>query len=161
MIMAVNRDDSRLVFKYAIITDTHIRTPDESSSPWKTNLLTNDRARWVTQAINNKNPDLVIHLGDIVHPVLHLPSHRPASDAAREIMGALSSPYYLVPGNHDVGDKNNPTVPSHIVNDDYIEYFHRHYGSTYQSFDHRGIHFVIINSSAINSGLQEETLQRD
>jgi hypothetical protein len=76
-------------------------------------------------------------------------------------MGALSSPYYFVPGNHDVGDKNNPTVPAHIVNDDYIEYFHRRYGSTYQSFDHRGIHFVIINSSVINSGLQEEALQRD
>ena len=161
MIMAVNRDNSRLIFKYAIIADTHIRTPDESSSPWKTNLLTNDRARWVAQAINNQNPDFVIHLGDIVHPVPHLPSHRPASDVAREIMGALSSPYYLVPGNHDVGDKNNPTVPSHIVNDDYIEYFHRLYGSPYQSFDHRGIHFVIINSSVINSGLQEETLQRD
>ena len=158
MIMAVNRG-TRLVFKYAIIADTHIRTPDESSSPWKTNLLTNDRARWVAQAINNQNPDLVIHLGDIVHPVPHLPSHRPASDVAQEIMTGLSSPYYFVPGNHDVGDKNNPTVPAHIVNDDYIEYFHRRYGPTYQSFDHRGIHFVIINSSVINSGLQEETLQ--
>jgi 3',5'-cyclic AMP phosphodiesterase CpdA len=159
--MVDNREGSRLIFKYAIMADTHIRTPDESSSPWKTNLLTNDRARWVAQAINTHSPDLVIHLGDIVHPVPHLPSHKPASDTAREIMGNLKSPYYLVPGNHDVGDKNNPTVPSHIINDDYLENFHRCYGSTYRSFDHRGIHFVIMNSSAFNSGLQEETLQKE
>ena len=56
------------LFKYAIVSDTHIRPPGESSSPWQTNLLTNDRARWVTEQVNSHQPDLVIHLGDVVHP---------------------------------------------------------------------------------------------
>ncbi|GAF99740.1 unnamed protein product, partial [marine sediment metagenome] len=149
------------IFKYAVISDTHIRPSGESSSPWKTNLLTNDRARWVAHTINAHSPDLVIHLGDIVHPVPHLPTYSSASKVAQEIMGSLSSPYYLVPGNHDVGDKNNPTVPSYIINDEYIEDFHRYHGPTFQSFDHGDIHFVIINSLALNSGLTEEAEQRD
>ena len=149
------------IFRYAIISDTHIRPSGESSSPWKTNLLTNERARWITHAINNENPDLVIHLGDIVHPVPHQSTHSSASNVAHEIMGHLSCPYYLVPGNHDVGDKDNPTVPAHIVNDDFIEFFHEHYGASYQSFDHKGIHFIILNSPVLNSGLEEEHLQSE
>jgi len=151
----------RPVFKYAVISDTHLRPSGESSSPWKTNLLTNDRARWVAHTVNAHSPDLVIHLGDIVHPVPHLPTYGSASKVAQEILGSLTCPYYLVPGNHDVGDKDNPTVPSYIINDDYIEDFHRYHGPTFQIFDHGGIHFVLINSLALNSGLTEETEQRD
>lgn len=144
------------IFRYAIISDTHIRPHGESSSPWKTNLMTNDRARWVAHAINNDNPSLVIHLGDVVHPVPHLSTHASAAKVAKEIVSSLSSPCYFVPGNHDVGDKDNPTVPSHIVNEDFIAYFYEHYGSTYQSFNHENIHFIIINSPVLNSGLPEE-----
>ena len=158
----VNRYDGlRPVFRYAVISDTHICPSGESSSPWKTNLLTNDRARWVAHTINTHNPDFVIHLGDIVHPVPHLPTYGSASKVAREIMGSLESPSYLVPGNHDVGDKNNPTVPSYIINDEYIENFHRHHGPTYYSFDHSDVHFIVINSLALNSGLTEEAEQRE
>ena len=150
-----------VIFRYAVISDTHIRPSGESSSPWKTNLLTNDRARWVAHTINAHNPDLVIHLGDIVHPVPHLSTYSSASKVAQKIMGSLTSPYYLVPGNHDVGDKDNPTVPSYIINDEYIDDFHTYHGPTFQSFDHGDIHFVIINSLALNSGLTEETKQRN
>ncbi|MFA9496500.1 MAG: metallophosphoesterase [Candidatus Bathyarchaeota archaeon] len=154
-------DNSRPIFRYAVISDTHIRPSGESSSPWKTNLQTNDRARWVAHTINAHNPDFVIHLGDIVHPVPHLPTYSSASKVAREIMGNITSPIYLVPGNHDVGDKDNPTVPSYIINDDFIDDFHRYHGPTFQRFDHGDIHFVIINSLALNSGLSEEAEQRE
>ena len=159
--MVDSHDPLSPVFRYAVISDTHLRPSGESSSPWKTNLLTNDRARWVAHAINAHSPDLVIHLGDIVHPVPHLPTYGSASEVAREIMGSLTCPCYLVPGNHDVGDKDNPTVPSYIINEEYIEDFHRYHGPTFQSFDHGGIHFVTINSLALNSGLSEESEQRE
>jgi len=149
------------LFRYAILSDTHIRPPDLSSSPWKTNLKTNERAQHIAQAINAHHPDLVIHLGDIVHPVPHLPTHRAASMAAEEIMHTLEAPYYYVPGNHDIGDKDNPTVPSHTVNPQFIEYFKEHYGPTYQSFDHKNIHFIILNTPVLNSGLAEEKQQRN
>jgi len=148
-------------FKYAIVSDTHIRPPGESSSPWQTNLLTNDRARWVTEQINCRQPDLVIHLGDVVHPVPHLPTYGSASRVANEIMDRIKAPLYYVPGNHDVGDKDNPTVPSHIVTEPYQEKFVEYYGPLYQSFDHRGVHFVLVNSPILGSGLPQEAEQRD
>ena len=152
--------DDDPIFSFAIISDTHIRPSGESSSPWMTNLETNDRARWVVKTVDTYSPDFVIHLGDIVHPVPHLPTYGSASMVANEIMSGLSSPVYFVPGNHDIGDKINPTVPSYIINDDYIKDFKTYYGPTYQSFDYRGIHFILFNSLALNSGLHEEEEQR-
>lgn len=149
------------LFKYAIVSDTHIRPPGESSSPWQTNLLTNDRARWVAEQVNSHQPDLVIHLGDVVHPVPHLPTYGSASKIANKIMGRIKTPVYYVPGNHDVGDKDNPTVPSYVVNESYQEKFMEHIGPLYQSFDHRGVHFVLINSPILNSGLLHEAEQRE
>ena len=149
------------LFEYAIVSDTHIRPPGESSSPWQTNLITNDRARWITEQINSHKPDLVIHLGDIVHPVPHLPTYGSASMIANEIMGRIKAPVYYVPGNHDVGDKDNPTVPSYIVNESYQNKFIEYYGPLYQSFNHHGVHFILINSPILNSGLSHEAKQRE
>ena len=149
------------LFRFAIISDTHIRPSGESSSPWKTNLMTNDRARWAAQKIDGYDPDFVIHLGDIVHPVPHLPTYGSASSVANQIMDQIRAPVYYVPGNHDIGDKDNPTVPAYIVNEEYFRDFRKYYGSTYQSFDHGGIHFVLINSPVLNSGLPEETRQKE
>jgi len=148
------------IFSFAIISDTHIRPSGESSSPWKTNLETNDRARWVVKTVDTYSPDFVVHLGDIVHPVPHLPTYSSASMVANEVIGNLSSPVYFVPGNHDIGDKINPTVPSYVINEGYIKDFKKYYGPTYQSFDYKGIHFILFNSLALNSGLQEEEEQR-
>ena len=150
-----------LLFRFAIISDTHIRPKDESSSPWKTNLMTNDRARWVARKVDTYDPDFVIHLGDIVHPVPHLPTYGSASKVANQIMEKISVPVYYVPGNHDIGDKDNPTVPAYIVNKDFLKDFKKYYGPTYQSFDYKDLHFVMINSPALNSGLLEERQQKE
>ena len=149
------------LFRYAIVSDTHIRPPSESSSPWRTNLLTNDRARWVVEKLNSHRLDLVIHLGDVVHPVPHLLTYGSASMVANEIMGRIKAPLFYVPGNHDVGDKDNPTVPSYVVTESYQEKFVEYYGPLYQSFDHRGVHFVLINSPILGSGLPHEAQQRE
>jgi len=149
------------VFRYAILSDTHFRPVGESSSPWRTNLLTNDRARWVMRKINDHGPELVIHLGDVVHPVPHLPTFGSACGVAKEVLVGLKARCYFVPGNHDVGDKDNPTVPAYIVNDRFLEKFGEIYGPLHQSFDHKGVHFVLIDSPVLNSGLEEERIQRE
>ena len=149
------------VFRYAILSDTHIRPEGESSSPWKVNLLTNDRARWVIDRINRAEPDLVIHTGDVVHPLPHLPTYGFAAEAALDILGGLEAPLHLLPGNHDVGDKNNPTVPAYIVDGHGLELYSEWFGPLHRSFDHGGVHFVLINALALNSGLLHESEHRD
>ena len=76
--MSLDSKDEPL-FRYAIIADTHLRPGGESSSPWATNLMTNDRARWIIDQVNKSRSDLVLHLGDIVHPVPHQPSYAAAA----------------------------------------------------------------------------------
>ena len=146
--------------RYAIVSDTHLRPGGESSSPWETNLLTNDRARWVLDAVNRSRPDLVLHLGDIVHPVPHQPSYASAAQVAKALFRRLDAPILTLPGNHDVGDKHNPHVPSFTVDQHGLDIYRRWFGATYQSFDLGGVHLVLLNSSVLNSGLPEEGEQR-
>ena len=153
------RDDEPC-FRYALISDTHIRPRGLSSSPWKTNLQANERARWVAHMVNREAPDFVVHLGDVVHPVPHLETHASASQIARGIMNEIKSPVIYVPGNHDIGDKVNPSVPAHTVNPGFIEYFKMSYGPSYQAFTHKDVRFITVNSPVINSGLDEETAQQ-
>ena len=68
---------------YAIIADTHFRPEQgDESSPWEVNRYANARALWVINQIHSTNPDFVIHLGDIVHPLPHLSTYPLASDIA-------------------------------------------------------------------------------
>lgn len=145
------------IFRYAVLSDTHIRPEEgEGSSPWKVNLYTNDRARWVVDRINRANPEFVIHMGDIVHPLPHLLTYGPAAEAALDILSELKAPRYCIPGNHDVGDKNNPTVPAYVVDDHGLDLYTRWFGPLYRFFDHGDVHFVLINALALNSGLDHE-----
>ncbi len=148
------------LFRYAIITDTHLRPEGgDTSSPWRVNLLANDRARWVVDRINLADPDFVVHMGDIVHPLPHLPTYGSAAEDALEIFRRFKASFYCIPGNHDVGDKRNPTMPAYTVDDLGLSVYKRWFGPTYRSFDHGGIHFVMINAQALNSGLAQESEQ--
>ena len=63
-------------FKFGIITDTHIRSPEgDQSSPYAVNEKANDRARYAVQLLADQNPDFVIHLGDMVHPLPHMAAY--------------------------------------------------------------------------------------
>ncbi|UCH57448.1 MAG: metallophosphoesterase, partial [Candidatus Bathyarchaeota archaeon] len=144
-------------FRYAVLSDTHIRPEgDESSSPWRVNLYTNDRARWVIDRINRSAPDFIVHMGDIVHPLPHLPTYGSAAESALSILSGLKAPCHCIPGNHDVGDKKNPTVPAYVVDDHGLDLYRKWFGPLYRSFDHGGVHFVLINAQALNSGLAHE-----
>lgn len=148
------------VFRYGIISDTHCR-PDEGdeSSPWEVNKLANDRARWIVDRLNSEKLDFVIHMGDIVHPLPHLSSYGTAAEAALRTFEGSKAPFYFLPGNHDIGDKHNPTMPAYLVDDHGLDQYSRWFGTLYQSFDYGGVHFVLINSPALNSGLTHETEQ--
>ena len=147
-------------FTYAIIADTHMRPElGDESSPWEVNLYANGRARWVIDRINRSNPEFVIHMGDIVHPFPHLSTYDTASDAALRAHAKLNAPVYYLPGNHDVGDKKNPMMPADAVDDFGLRAYAGWFGPLYQSFDHQGLHFILINAQVFNSGLDHEAEQ--
>jgi len=141
------------IFRYAVITDTHIQPKGGEESPWKANRHSNSRARWVIGQVNKAEPAFLVHMGDIVHPLPHSPKYGPAAETALSMLLEVRAPVQLIPGNHDVGDKNNPVMPAHVVDELGLGLFEKWFGPLYSSFDHGDVHFVLINALALNSGL--------
>ena len=90
-------------FTFAVISDTHIRAlSGDQSSPYAVNEKANGRARYAVQLIAAQNPDLIIHLGDMVHPLPHMAAYLPASEEAKKIFHPIAPGLHFVPGNHDI-----------------------------------------------------------
>ena len=151
-------------FRYAfgVITDTHLNQgEDDCNSPFAVNQLANARMRYVVRSLNARDLAFVVNVGDLVHPVPAIPDlYRRAAACFHEQVAELRHPLYLAPGNHDVGDKPNNWAPAAGICDAYLELWEEHFGAQFQSFDHDGDHFVIINAEIINSGLKSEAEQR-
>ena len=85
--------------------------------------------------INLLNPDLVIMVGDMIPG--HMEEREEWDRQWAEFMGhanGLQVPLYFHPGNHDI---SNLAMQ---------EWWHEDFGPTYYSFDHKGCHFLLINS---------------
>ena len=149
------------LFTFAIISDTHIRPAElDESSPFPVNDLANDRARYAIAAIGEENPAFVVHLGDMVHPLPHLPTYLDACKEAHDIFAPLRAAMHFVPGNHDIGDKPNPDAPAGPADDETIAQYEGQFGASYHSFEHGDCLFVVISSSLVNSGTSQEAAQR-
>ena len=149
-----------LLFSFAVVADTHVNPDDDrSSSPWRTNALANARARAVVAQLNALEPDFVVHLGDMVHPLPSQPSYAAAARRFHALLADLQAPLYLVPGNHDVGDKPTPWTPAAPVNAHFLNLYRAQFGSDHYAFDHRNCRFIVMNGPILNSGLADEHAQ--
>ncbi len=149
------------LFTFAIISDTHIRPAElDQSSPFPVNDLANDRARYAMAMIGAEMPAFVLHLGDMVHPLPHLPTYKQAAKEAHEIFAPLRERMYFMPGNHDIGDKPNPDAPAGPADETTIGQYEAEFGPSYHVFEQHGICFIMMNSSLVNAGTGEEAAQR-
>ena len=155
-------------FSFVLIADTHVdRENLPSSSPFAINQLCNARTRCAVkdirrllQDMGSLAPRFVLHLGDLTHPVPSMPAYQKAVEDFREITDQLELPLYLIPGNHDVGDKPVSWAPAGVVCEEYLSKWDQHFGDQYQSFSIEDVTFVLINAQIINSGLTIEKRQR-
>ena len=150
-----------LQFRFVVIADTHLNATDGStSSPFAVNARANERARAVFEHVNRWQPAFVVHIGDIVHPVPELPSFVPACDRFKALARAIEAPLYVMPGNHDVGDKPVEWMRAGMVTQSNVERYRAIFGPDFYSFDAHGAHFVVIDAQVVNSGLPAEAEQR-
>ena len=70
------------------------------------------RTRCVVAQLNALEPDFVIHLGDMVHPVPSQAGYAAAARRFHALFEALQMPLHLDSGNHDVGDKPIAWTPA-------------------------------------------------
>lgn len=152
------------LFSFVVVADTHVNESDNvSSSPFETNHLANERARFVFEDIAQMEPQpkFVIHLGDIVHPMPALPTFMQAVDQFKSISSQLRCPLHVLPGNHDVGDKRIDWMPADQICEPHLNAYRQAFGKDYYSVDLEGIRCVLINSLLINSGLDAEVEQKN
>ncbi len=133
----------------ALVADTHIRpTYDDGQMAFASDVSHNDRNRVAAAAIRAMQPDLVMHLGDVAHPIPTLAAHADALRVAAEIFADLGAPLAVVPGNHDVGDKSaSGSAPAYVKAG--REAFRRTWGEPFRSFDSGGVHFVIVDGGLL------------
>ena len=107
------RDTRGPMVRVVQISDTHL-------SPVKRHFADN----WapVTTWIAAQKPDLVIHTGDIT---VDAADQEGDAEHCAELLRALGVPVTAVPGNHDVGEADNPYQP---VNQERLARFRRHFG---------------------------------
>jgi len=144
------------MFSFGIITDTHIRAPiDDNSSPYAVNDLANERAKYAVELLKVQEPEFVIHLGDMVHPLPEMSVYDSACYEAKDIFKPLGDNIHFVPGNHDVGDKPTHSGPAAIVTKAGLTKYQSQFGPSWKYFNYRDCCFVIINSSLVNASLDD------
>ena len=148
-------------FTFAVLADSHIRLQTVNGYDfYPSNQIANARNCYVVAKINQLNPEFVIHLGDVIYPIPALPTNENAVQLAQNLFQRLKSKFYVVPGNHDVGDKVNAWVPAPAVTEESHKIFEKYWGRSFLSFNYEDCHFVLINSPVLNSGLQLEKEQK-
>jgi len=113
-------------FTFAYISDAHIQhiKGNQFVRNWDRGLI---RAVAETNLLEPK-PDFVMFGGDLAQL-----GTKPELDHGAEILSALNYKTYAVMGEHD-----------YYL--DLGEYWSELYGDQYYSFDHKGVHFVVLNS---------------
>ena len=156
-----SRQHGAFLFSIAVIADTHLNQNDhECNSPFAVNRRANNRLRYTIADLNARELAMVVHLGDVVHPV---PSMQALyAQSARRFftqVSALRHPFFIIPGNHDVGDKPLSWGPAGGVRDDFLRAWSEHFGEHYFHHAHDPIHFIGINAQLFGSGLEMEAEQ--
>lgn len=152
---------TRDAFSFVVLSDTHIRPePEEGPCHYLSTAAANGRCRYAVRLIREFAPDLVVHLGDVQHPIPALKGYDEALGLAKAILGELDCPLHVVPGNHDVGDKRGTWAGAPELSEESLGAYEGHWGRSFGSFDHRDCHFVLVNAQLLNSGLAAEEEQR-
>jgi hypothetical protein len=132
-------------FSFVQVSDTHIGFNNPAINPdWQGSL------KKVIAKINSLNPqpDFVVFTGDLTHTTDDPQERRKRMTSFRDIIKDLKvKDIRLLPGEHDAGlDKGEA----------YKEIF----GETHYTFDHKGVHFIVIdNVSDPSSSIGEAQLK--
>jgi hypothetical protein len=146
-------EETRLV-SFGLITDTHVCDKADQSSA----ITVNATARYFTgglakieafaQAMNRAKVAFVAELGDYTdnpaNTSLGYDQRKAAAvgfvDAAEARFAQFNGPRYHVFGNHDTDQMSKDDFLTHIVNTGIPA------GATYYSFNHGGVHFVVLDA---------------
>ena len=153
-------------FEFVVLADTHhIVDPDmyPASGDSVTPELTRDwsaRGDWALSRVVAMNSPLVFHVGDLAQ---EYPGHETFDRgrvAAREQFDRSGLSVNFIPGNMDIGDKPDATMPAGWVRATDLQRWHADFGPSYYSMTRNGVHFAVVNSQVLNTTLDEGANQK-
>ena len=147
--------------EFVVIADTHYALAGGvGMDEFPSRAQQSQRAGAALRLVAALEPDFVVHMGDVIQEYPESAGFVPALDQALAQMAACGVQPRWVAGNHDVGDKPDPTMPTHPVTAEGLDAYHRRFGPSWYSFDYHDLHLVILNSQILNTGLPAEEEQR-
>lgn len=131
---AAQKKDS--AFSFVLMSDIHIKK--EVAAEFQK----------VIDSVNALRPDFVMAAGDLVFDVMR--GNPPAADSLFQLYKTMSakikSPVYNCIGNHELFG----IYPESDITSSHPDYkygmYERYLGKTFYSFDHKGWHFIVLNS---------------
>ncbi|MCZ6634447.1 MAG: metallophosphoesterase [bacterium] len=142
--------------EFVVIADTHyMLDPGDRPLEFESRRKQTARAETALQLVADLDPAFVVHMGDLSQEYPEAERFQDAIQEAREQLERCGIHPHHVAGNHDVGDKTDPTMPTHPVTPESLALYHQHLGPSWYSFDHDEIHVIVINSQILNTALPE------
>lgn len=125
-------------FEFAFLTDIHIKP--EMNAP--------KGFQMAIDKVNELNPDFVITGGDLVYDVMRGNFKKSESlfTLYKDMIKGFKMPVHNCIGNHDLFAIYEESPESEDHPDYKYGMWERHLGNTYYSFDHKGWHFITLNS---------------
>src|SRR5680860_740997 len=147
--------------EFVVMTDTHyMLDPGMQRIEFESRRRQSARSGHTLGQIASLDTAFVVHLGDLVQEF-------PESEGFAESLGQALSQIEAsgvrprqVAGNHDVGDKPDPTMPTDWVSAETLRQYHDRFGPSWCGWDGGGCHFVILNSQIMNGPLPDAEIQQ-
>ena len=151
----------KALFEFVVISDSHyMLDPGGSSLEFENRRKQSARREIALRMAAALTPKFVVHNGDMVQEYPdNLERFHKSMDESLEQMRACGIEPYYVAGNHDIGDKPDPTAPASHVSQEVLDWYHRRFGQSWYSFDQEGCHFVVLNSQIMNGALPDAAEQ--
>jgi 3',5'-cyclic AMP phosphodiesterase CpdA len=144
-------------YQFTIVSDTHyMLDPGSAALEFESRRHQSGRAFAALRLAAALPTDFAIHLGDLVQEYPDTPNFARALDEALQQLHDCGFAPKHVAGNHDVGDKPDPAMPTHPVNAEILELYHKRFGPSYYAFDCGPLRAIALNSQIFNTTLATE-----
>lgn len=142
--------------EFVVMTDTHyMLDPGTRQVEFESRRLQASRAEHAYELVRSLDTSFIVHLGDLVQEFPESAGFEESLQQALEQIREAGIHLHQVAGNHDVGDKPDPTMPTDWATPGSLKAFHRRFGSSWKSWDQGGCHFIVLNSQIMNGPLPE------
>ena len=151
----------KALFEFVVISDSHyMLDPGGTSLEFENRRKQSVRREVALRMAAALAPKFVVHNGDMVqeYPDNLARFYKSMGESLEQVRACGLEPYYVA-GNHDIGDKPDPTAPASHVSREVLDWYHRRFGKSWYSFDQGDCHFVVLNSQIMNGTLPDAAEQ--